>query len=271
LSNKAPISPPEYIVNRCNKISAEGIKLFSSSAIRKLIHLKRLQIRFVSLRSPDDLVIKRISLDLKQLKHLQKLTVDLSGRSENLNQRPREILYDISQRVMNVTPCKGFYIDENQVGDKGLKYLTRSITNYHKGLKDLTLIFSFCNKITDQGAKSITAKLSQRLQNLQAFNISFGGSTFLTEEGLKEVIMNLKGIIERVQNFTVDFCSCENFTDEGLRVFADMITKPLDKLKYLAIDVSECQKISEEGVAQLGPVIAQYMNNLKTLVLNVDS
>jgi len=126
----------------CNKISAEGMKLLSSSAIRKLIHLKRLQIRFISLWNPDDLVIKRISLDLKQLKHLQKLTIDLSGRSENLNQRPKEILYDISQRVMNVTPSKGFYIDENQVGDRGLKYLTRSLTNYHKGLKDLTLVFA---------------------------------------------------------------------------------------------------------------------------------
>jgi len=32
-----------------------------------------------SLNSTDDLALKRLSLDLKQLKHLKKLTLDFSG------------------------------------------------------------------------------------------------------------------------------------------------------------------------------------------------
>jgi len=218
----------------------------------------------------DDFAMKSLSKELKHLKHLNKLTIDISGRAEEINTQLKEINYDINKRIENVRPTRGYQIIENKITDKGIKYLSRCINDYGRDLKDLTLILSFCN-IKDQGATYITSKMSQKLKKLTRLNISFGGCNKMSEEGLTQAIKYLRQVLAGLQALTFDLSSCRIITNEILQKLSNPAGRPQHKLQYLAFDISNCDLVTDEGIIYIGEIVAQFYQNLKSLILNFDS
>ncbi|KAL4512633.1 hypothetical protein ABPG72_020470 [Tetrahymena utriculariae] len=265
--NLKQLSDLSIFIGGYNSIQNEGLQNLAR-IFPQLQNLNRLQIKIGQFNKYDDQGVISVCENIKLVKQLTKLYLDIDGRKVNKN--GVKAIAEAFQQLTNLEnlefrfDCENEFICiqyNNKIGNKGAVSIGEALGEL-KQLQFFLLIIQNQNEIYSERARAIAEGI-QQISNLINLDISINYNDQISQIGMASFGSALSQL-SNLQALKYDFS--QNITNLSAMSFAEGFMS-LKQLKQLQLFIQTVKNLSEENI-KLFLESLQHLTNLDYLYLS---
>jgi len=231
-----------------------------SQGLKNVHSLQTIKVAIPNCKLSPNIGCYHLFQSLKRLPHVQSFTLEISSRSEIIDQS----LYFIGQGMKGLGLLRNLSIsfELSKVKDKGLNFISNCLKKF-RYLEKLSFELSNCPQITDKGLTNFSSNL-KKIAPLKEITLHVWQCSKATESGFCEVFDAL-GKLATLQKVNFAFTG-ELERPNGALFSFDRGLKKLSGLETLDLHFGFYFKFDDEGMYYLGESLAELVH-LKKLTL----
>jgi len=244
-----------------SKVKGNELQAFIEKITKYMTHLTKFELTVRFLNGEDHHVKAIIRQILRNLPHLEVLTLCFK-KCYSLTQKCIEAFkYQAQRHLPKLKTLKLSFGDKSSVKSK-LKF-----DLFFPSLQSLNLCLCNFKHIKDEELTAFISNLITKLPLLQDLALDLQGLLRITDKGIQDLSSEIQKI-SALKSFEIDLSNCNEVTSEGLKSFAQEICRKNLKLKDFAISCNCVDIEPNSGIFSFANELAEFKKNLEKVHIN---